>query len=218
MSFLSLSYTYPDTLPDTFKKYRGILLDVDGTLADSNLQHATTWQKALHEAHYEVTLQAVYEKIGKGSDWLLPELTGLSCDSTAGQAIIDRQSELFLEQLNNIYIVNGARSFVEQIKKQGYLVALASSGSADHISATLRQIGLSDLLEPLPESLIPDTSKPAPDVLEQAARFIGLNSRDCLMIGDTCYDQQAAQRAKSGFYPVLTNPIWARQLNSSEAM
>ena len=207
-----LPYRFPAALPAAFKAYRGILLDVDGTLADSNLLHARTWQQGFMQAGYPVTLADVYARIGKGADWLLPELTGIKDHSAEGQALIQQQSEAFLKDLPTVQAIAGAREWIEQLKKQGYLVALASSGSPEHVAATLRQIGLADLLQPLPARLLPEDSKPAPDVIEQAAQSIGLAPADCVMVGDTIYDAQAAKKAGSAFWPVLTNPVWAAQL------
>lgn len=210
--FASLAYTFPAVLPESFKQYRGILLDIDGTLADTNLLHATTWHQALNAQGYPVTLAQVYHLIGKGADWLLPQLAGVAADSAAGQAVSEQQSTLFLQQLHTVSSFTGAREFVKMIRKDGFLVAVASSGSPEHVEAILRQIGLSDLLAPLPEHLIPDDSKPAPDILQQAAKQLAIPLHDCVMIGDTSYDQQAAQRAGCGFWPVHTNPVWGDQL------
>lgn len=205
----SLPYQFPEELPEAFRCYRGVLLDIDGTLADSNLIHAQTWQQALEEGGYPATVAQVYRLIGKGADWLLPELAGVQSESAEGKQLSSRQSELFMRRLGEIQPFGGIREFIERLLKQGDLLAVASSGSPEHVSATLRQIGLADLLQPLPERLIPDTSKPAPDVIEQAAQSIGLSAPDCVMIGDTLYDVEAAQRAGSGFWPVRTNPVWA---------
>src|ERR1700747_3756734 len=80
------------------QQVRGVLLDVDGTLVDSNDAHARAWVRALAEAGVEVEFADVRRLIGKGGDKLLPEVAGVEADSRRGKAIADRRGEIFRQE------------------------------------------------------------------------------------------------------------------------
>ena len=58
-----------------------VLLDIDGTLIDSNDAHTRAWVGALAEHGYAATFQQVRPLIGMGGDKLLPTLVGLDAES-----------------------------------------------------------------------------------------------------------------------------------------
>jgi phosphoglycolate phosphatase-like HAD superfamily hydrolase len=74
---------------------KGVLLDVDGTLIDSNGQHAQAWADAFREFGYDISAEVVRPLIGMGGDKLLPKLTGLEHESTAAERITTRRQEIF---------------------------------------------------------------------------------------------------------------------------
>ena len=78
------------------KRIRGILLDIDGTLLDSNDAHARAWVEALAEFGIEATFEKLRRLIGKGGDKVLPEVAHVDADSERGQKISTRRSALFL--------------------------------------------------------------------------------------------------------------------------
>src|SRR6476660_351977 len=78
-------------------KYRGVLLDVDGTLVDSNDAHAHAWVQALAEHGSAVPFDAVRPLIGKGGDKLLPQVAGVDASSPTGRKIGKRRREIFLK-------------------------------------------------------------------------------------------------------------------------
>src|SRR6187200_2270479 len=78
-----------------FVTIAGVLLDVDGTLVDSNDAHAHAWVRALAEAGVTVDFTSVRRLIGKGGDKLLPEVSGIDSESPKGKAISKRRGEIF---------------------------------------------------------------------------------------------------------------------------
>jgi len=68
-------------------KLKGVLLDVDGTLVDSNDAHAHAWVLALAEAKVAAHFERVRKLIGKGGDKLLPEVSGIDAESELGSRL-----------------------------------------------------------------------------------------------------------------------------------
>src|SRR5690606_21385812 len=77
---------------------RAVLLDVDGTLIDSNDAHARAWVDVGDEFGHGIEFGRVRWLIGMGGDRVLPELTGLEEESDEGRRMLDRRGEIFRER------------------------------------------------------------------------------------------------------------------------
>lgn len=173
----------------------GVLLDVDGTLLDSNDAHARSWVEVFRRHAMEIGFERVRPLIGEGGDKLLPQLTGIDAESAQGKALSRERRELFLgEYLAALRPTRGARVLVERLKAKGLGVVIATSANGEELDALLRQAGVDDLIERATSS-DDGASKPDPDIVRAALREGGLAPDEALMVGDTPYDIAAARRA-----------------------
>ena len=178
------------------EKLRAVLIDVDGTLIDSNDAHAHSWVDAGREHGFTFGFADVRRMIGMGGDKVLPELTGLSEDSTAGRQFMERRKSIFRSKyLPALRPFPRVRELLERMRADGLELVVASSAGADELDALLRQAGVSDLLAGRTSSDDAEESKPAPDIVEAALEQCGRRSDEAVMLGDTPYDVQAAGRA-----------------------
>lgn len=174
----------------------GVLLDVDGTLLDSNDAHARSWVEALAEHGRVVEFARVRPLIGKGGDKVLPELTGLAADSPEGTHISTRRREIFLHRhLPQLAPCRGARALLERLQAEGLQLIVATSAQQDELGPLLEQAGVADLVHGTTSSDDAEHSKPDPDIVAAALQRAGLAAADAVMIGDTPYDLAAAARA-----------------------
>jgi HAD superfamily hydrolase (TIGR01509 family) len=174
----------------------GALLDVDGTLLNSNDAHAEAWVETFAEYGIHRSFSEVRPLIGMGADQLLPRLTGVEADSDFGHAIAERRSKLFLKSyLPKLAPCRGARSLLERMRRHGLVLTVATSASEQELEQLLRQAGVEDLIEEATSSDDAESSKPAPDIVEAAIRRSGLRPEELLMLGDTPYDISASRRA-----------------------
>lgn len=177
----------------------GVILDVDGTLVDSNDVHAQSWVEAMAEYGYHVAFEKVRPLIGMGSDKVLPETLHLSKDSEQGKAISQKREEIFKARyLPHLQAFPGAKELIEQMRKRGLKVAIASSAKPDELQAMLRLVGAADLIKDKTTSQDVQRSKPDPDVMTVTLERTGLPANEALMIGDTAYDIEAAQKVRVG--------------------
>lgn len=175
---------------------RGVILDMDGTLVDSNPAHAQTWVEALQASGYPVTLDVVRPLIGLGGDKIIPRLTGHTEDSDLGKAIAARRSDLFEKQhLPVMRAFPKVRELVEQMRQAGLKVVIASSSQRSHLERLIERAGIEDLLDAATSASDVEDSKPDPDVIQAALGKLGLPPEQALMIGDTPYDIEAAAYA-----------------------
>jgi HAD superfamily hydrolase (TIGR01509 family) len=175
---------------------RAVLLDVDGTLVDSNDAHAESWAAVLAEFGYQVDLQHVRCLIGKGGDKLLPETTGIAKDSELGKRIIERRAVRFKEDyLPRLAGFPRAQELLKRLNAQGLTLVVATSANRDELESLLRVIDSTDLLGDATSSSDAARSKPDEDIIEAALRKSECAPGEALMLGDTPYDIEAAARA-----------------------
>lgn len=178
-------------------RFRGVLLDVDGTLVDSNDAHAHAWVAALAKFHYDISFARARQLIGMGGDRLVEEITGLARDSAKNERIGAARSEIFVDDwLRTVRPIQGARKLVLRLRADGYQFALASAAKDAELAPLLEIADIADLVGTRTTSSDVDESKPAPDTLEAAlAKLHSVERSRAVMVGDTPYDVLAARAA-----------------------
>ena len=175
---------------------RAVLVDIDGTLIDSNDAHARAWMAALKSHHLDCSFDRVRPLIGKGGDKLLSELLGLQGDSDVAKAISKERGRLFrAQELHSLRPTPGARELLMKIKAAGLKVVVATSAQPSGTDALLRQGGIDDLIDHEADSGDAAQSKPDPDIVQSALRKAAVRPSEAIMLGDTPYDVEAAQKA-----------------------
>ena len=175
--------------------FRTLLLDVDGTLIDSNGAHAKAWTQSLREHGIDVGIDAVRRLIGMGSDKILPAVAHVSEDSDAGQAITRRRKHIFEVLLPELQPTPGARRLLEHLREQGVELIIATSAEDREMSALLQQAGVADLVPSRTSKDDARSSKPDPDIVQAALAKSWTPLQSTALIGDTPYDIEAAERA-----------------------
>ncbi|MDP9034488.1 MAG: HAD family hydrolase [Myxococcota bacterium] len=177
------------------KSIRGTLLDVDGTLLDSNMAHALAWRDALVEQGIAVQTETLEGLVGMGADELLPKL-GLSDGEDPGKTAKERSGTIFREKyLPGLRPQRGARQLLALLRERGIARVVATSSNKDEIKLLLKAAGIQDLVEDTATASDASRSKPNPDIVEAAIERAGLPKECLVMLGDTPYDVTAAARA-----------------------
>lgn len=177
--------------------YRGVLLDIDGTLIDSNDAHAHAWVDALGEAKIVTNFDEIRPFIGMGRDKILDQIAKLDHESAEGNRISVRRGDIFRERyLPQLQAFPGAFDLLCALEAQGFKLAVATSASEEDLEALLTQTGLNEVI-PQTRTSADDAehSKPDPDIIEAALKKIGIPAENVIMLGDTPYDIEAANHA-----------------------
>jgi HAD superfamily hydrolase (TIGR01509 family) len=173
----------------------GVILDVDGTLIESNDAQAQSWVEAMAEYGYSIPYEKVRRLIGKGGDKVLPETIGISKDSDEGKHISDRRGEIFKQRyLPTLQPTPGAKGLLNEMRRRGLKLSVASSAPPDELKASLQIVGASDLVEETSSSKDAKESKPAPNIVKATLKKTGFSANEVVMLGDTPYDIEAAQK------------------------
>ena len=186
-----------------------VLLDIDGTLLDSNAAHTSAWVQALCEHGIETDEAEIRPLIGMGGDKLLPKIAKVSAESPRGRLISDRKKAVFDTLLPHLLPTNGARAFVEFLRQQRLEIVIATSAAEDEVSQLLVRAGVAGLIPKRTSSDDVEESKPDPDIVHAALARARTSAGSAIMIGDTPYDIEAGTRAGVRAVAVRCGGYWS---------
>jgi len=173
-----------------------VILDVDGTLVDSNDAHARAWVDAFAEHGVTVAYEDVRQSIGMGGDKLMPAVSGIKEDSPEGRRIAARRAALFKSTwLPRLRPFPRVRELLQRFDDDGFTIAVASSAKAEELAPLLERAGVQDLIPKRTSSDDASNSKPDPDIVHAALQSTHCDPDRAVMLGDTPYDVEAARRA-----------------------
>jgi phosphoglycolate phosphatase-like HAD superfamily hydrolase len=178
----------------TENKSPGVLFDVDGTLLDTNYLHVLAWWRAFREAgHDHVTMADIHRAIGIGSEELVDRLLGT--DGQPDQDTVDKHGERFADLRDHVVRLPGADRLVAECARRGLATVVATSGKESDLDWMLEAIGAGDAVSGATTSDDVDRSKPAPDLLAVAMERQRLDPAATVLVGDTVWDVEAADKA-----------------------
>jgi HAD superfamily hydrolase (TIGR01509 family) len=176
------------------QNYRAVILDMDGTLLDSNAAHVHAWVEALREHGHEVSEDTIWPWIGMGGDNLLPAAVRISKESPEGKAISETRGTIFKSRyLPHLRPFPQVRPLLERIKADGRELVVATSSAEEEVKKAIELVGVGDLLQGA-TSGSDGRSKPDPDVVQAALDRLKMEPDEVVMLGDTPYDIQAAAK------------------------
>ena len=191
------------------------LLDVDGTLVDSNYQHSIAWFRAFREHGVTLPVWRIHRHIGMGGDQLVPALAPELDDATA-EAIRSSEKDRYAELIDEVVPMPGARELISALKERGHTVVFASSDHEADVVRYLEQMDVGRLVDAYTTSADVESTKPAPDLVGAAMQKAGELS--AVMVGDTTWDVEAAERADVKTIGVLTGGFSAAELREAGAV
>jgi HAD superfamily hydrolase (TIGR01509 family) len=176
-----------------------IIFDVDGTLIDTNAAHVRAWDEALKQHHYRVSLDRIEVEIGKGGDKLVPSILGEQIERRDGESLRKAHTAEYtkIAESTRLPVFPGAEALLAAIPQRGLKLALATSSKKKELQTTFRSAGVDwfDLFDVIASAEDGAESKPDPAILQAAIRKLKLSPAECVMLGDTPYDADAARDA-----------------------
>lgn len=186
------------------------ILDIDGTLVDTNYQHAIAWYRAFDRHGVTLPVWRIHRHIGMGGDQLVESLAGDEVEREKGDAIRASEKEIYAELIGEVEPLPDARRLIEVLKERGHTVVLASSAKDDEVDHYLDLLDARELADDWTSSGDVEETKPAPDLVEIAMKKAG--GGPAVMIGDSTWDCEAAKRAGVETVAVLTGGFSDREL------
>ena len=180
------------------------VLDIDGTLVDTNYHHAIAWFRAFRQHGFALPLWRVHRHIGMGGDQLVASLAGEGFDREHGDDVRAAETVLYAELIGEVQPLPGARALMEDLKAAGHTIVLASSAKTAELEHYLTLLDARSLADDWTDSGDVERTKPAPDLIVAALEKAAAKPKDAVMIGDSVWDCQAAKSARVRSIGVLT--------------
>jgi HAD superfamily hydrolase (TIGR01509 family) len=191
------------------------ILDVDGTLVDTNYHHAIAWHRALRAHGHSVQMWKVHRHIGMGGDKIVAALAGEEAEEREGEAIRAAEAEAYGELIGEVEPMGGARELLEGLRGDGTAVILASSAKQGEVDHYLDLLEARDLVDAWTSSADVEETKPAPDLVHTALEKEG--DGPAVMVGDSTWDVKAAGKAGIPTLAVLTGGFSEEELREAGA-
>jgi HAD superfamily hydrolase (TIGR01509 family) len=188
------------------------ILDIDGTLVDTNYHHAVAWYRAFRAYGFVLPLWRIHRHIGMGGDQLVAALAGEGFDREHGDEVRAAEKILYVQLIDEVQPLAGARALIEDLKSGGNVVVLASSAKPEELEHYLTLLDARSLVDGWTDSGDVAQTKPEPDLVLAALEKAGADAKDAVMIGDSTWDCEAAKRAKVRSIGVLTGGFAEQEL------
>jgi phosphoglycolate phosphatase-like HAD superfamily hydrolase len=179
---------------------RAALVDIDGTLVDSNYQHALAWFRAMRRHGVTCEIRVLHHLVGMGGDQLVTAAAGEDVERRHGDALRDAEATIFREMID----------------ERARAVVLSSSAKPDEAEHYVDLLDARGLVDGWTTSEDVDATKPAPDLIEAGLDRAG--GGPALMSGDSTWDCRAAARAGVPAVAVLTGGYCREELAEAGAV
>jgi HAD superfamily hydrolase (TIGR01509 family) len=191
------------------------ILDVDGTLVDTNYQHALAWYRAFRQHGVTLALWEIHRRIGMGGDQLVTSLVGDGFEERYGDDVRAAEKALYLALMPEVQPLPGARDLLETLHAHGHTIVLASSAKPDELQHYIALLDAHEIVDGWTDSGDVERTKPEPDLVQAAVEKAG--GGPAVMIGDSVWDAEAAGRAGLQTIGVLTGGFSEQELTDAGA-
>ena len=181
-----------------------VICDIDGTLVDTNYQHAIAWFRAFRQNEVTVPVWRIHRAIGMGGDQLVAALAGDDVESEKGDEIRAAEGPLYMGMIEEVEAFEGASELLAELSEGGHAVVLSSSAKSQEVEHYLDLLSAREIVTAWTTSDDVDETKPEPDLVEVALQKSGADEGDGVMLGDSVWDVEAAKRAGIATVGVLT--------------
>ena len=185
-----------------------VVLDVDGTLMDTNYLHTEAWARAFEEVGHRVPRARLHKQIGKGSNLLIREFVE---DEETGEKIDELHSELYAELQEYGHPLPGAKELISSLRERGYDVWFVTSAKDEELEHHMQELEAEGRISGVVNSSAVENPKPAPDIFELALQRAGASPDGTVAVGDAVWDVEAADGAGIRTVAVLTGGAFSRQ-------
>jgi HAD superfamily hydrolase (TIGR01549 family) len=192
------------------------ILDVDGTLVDTNYHHALAWFRAFRRHFITVPVWRIHRHIGMGGDQLVAAVTSDDVENKFGDRIREAEGELYRELIDEVQAMQGSRELITDLRERGDVVVLASSAKEWEVEHYLDLLDAREIVDAWTTSADVESTKPEPDLIKSALDKADTEG-DAILIGDTVWDVEAAQRAGVETLAVLTGGFSEQELRDAGA-
>ena len=185
-----------------------VVLDVDGTLMDTNYLHTEAWARAFEDVGHRVPRVELHRQIGKGSEFLIREFVD---DDETVEKIQALHSDYFADLQQHGHPLPGAKELISSLLDAGHAVWFVTSAKDEELEHHMRELEAEGRIHGVVSSSAVENAKPAPDIFEEALRRTGASAEDTVAVGDAIWDVESAKGAGIRTVAVLSGGAFGQQ-------
>jgi HAD superfamily hydrolase (TIGR01509 family) len=186
---------------------RVVILDIDGTLMDTNYLHVEAWAQAFEEVGERPPRSRIHHQVGKGSDKLIPEFVK---DGGAGERVSELHGEFYAKLQDRGHPLPGATELIASLVDGGYEVWFATSAKPEELEHHMEELEAEGKVVGVVSSEEVERTKPAPDIFELALKRAESSPEEAVAVGDSVWDVEAAKEAGVRTVAVMTGGAFSR--------
>ena len=169
-----------------------VVLDVDGTLMDTNYLHVEAWARAFEEAGHRIPRVKLHKQVGKGSGLLIREFVE---DEETVEKVEGLHSEFYGELQGHGHPLPGAKELIGSLKERGYGVWFVTSAKDEELEHHMGELEAEGNIDGIVNSSDVENAKPAPDIFQEALARAGVSADEAVAVGDAVWDVESAKEA-----------------------
>ena len=186
---------------------RVVILDIDGTLMDTNYLHIEAWEQAFEEVGERHPRSRIHHQVGKGSDRLIPEFVE---DGEAGERVSEVHGEFYAKLQDRGHPLPGAKELIASLADRGYEVWFATSAKPEELEHHMQELEAEGKVAGVVSSEEVQETKPAPDIFELALKRAESAAEEAVAVGDSVWDVESAKEAGVRTVAVMTGGAFSR--------
>lgn len=175
------------------KKFKAVLFDFDGTIADTNEIILKSWRYIYKE--YRGRECRDEEVVGSFGEVLIDTLREHFPDKDEYE-ILEKfrtyQKSFFEEE---VILFDGMKELIAELNKRGYMTAIVTSRTKPQTMVGLKKFGMISMFDAFVSCEDTDAHKPDPAPVQIALEKLGIKPTDAIMVGDSKNDIQCAHNA-----------------------
>jgi HAD superfamily hydrolase (TIGR01509 family) len=187
---------------------RVVVLDVDGTLMDTNYLHTEAWARAFEKVGHRVPRVKLHREVGKGAGLLIHEFVD---DEETVEEIQNLHSEFYEGLQEHGHPLPGAKELISSLKERGYEVWFVTSAKDEELEHHMQELEAEDKIDGVVNSSAVENAKPAPDIFQETLRRAGAKADETVALGDALWDVEAAEEAGIRTVAVLSGGAFHKE-------
>ncbi|MDX8381631.1 MAG: HAD-IA family hydrolase [Ghiorsea sp.] len=178
---------------------KGFIFDLDGTLIDALPDIRANTNRALKKLGYDfqLSLAETQPHVGGGAQKLASNVLGKAMDHEDTMALYHTFTDFYEQHpADEGKMLPGVKETLDTLQSKGYKMCIVTAKPAKARVKVTAALGLDDYmtLALSPEDGFP--KKPAPDMLLECCRAMGITHNEAVMVGDTRFDVEAGFAAE----------------------
>ncbi len=186
-------------------KQIGVVFDLDGVLVDTGPFHKQSWYDLAAKEGFDMSDELFYSTFGMQNYAIIPILAGRQVPAEEIERMSEWKERRYRELIaDKLELMEGARELLEDLKSNGFLLAIGSSAPRANLDVVLKCCNIFDYFNACVTGEDVRNSKPAPDTFLKAAEKLKLPPQRCVVIEDSVPGIQAGKAAGMAVVAITT--------------